>query len=161
MANAATEGFSIIVESMIEMMGTILTKALGPIMTGAVNGIVNGIVNGLGSLFGFGGGGGSSSTSVNEDYASDLKQLINNAGGNSVGASSVMDQFGYTMITGNKASGNYAGSLSTSTYSGSPSSAQQIVYQINFNGDVNSEAALQNVIEKVMNRYATKTSGAL
>lgn len=113
MGQAAADSFSVITESLIEMAAVILVKALAPMFTG----MVTGIVNGIGQFFG--GGGGT------VDYMSGLKSatddLTSIMGKSAVGTSSVIDQFGLTVSTGNKAVGTSTSELATVMYHGADS----------------------------------------
>lgn len=150
MSEAATEGFGIIVESMVEMMGVIFNQVLPPVL-GALG---NAIVNGIASIFGA--GKKEEETTSGADYSKDLKELMGKTGASGVGAGTVMDQFGYAMITSNKSAGNYAGTLDTTMQSGGAYSGKSINLTFNLNGPIYGDN-----IDKLITDAVGKTSSKL
>ena len=145
MSEAATEGFGIIVESMVEMMGVIFNQVLPPVL-GALG---NAIVNGIASIFGA--GKKEEETTSGADYSKDLKELMGKTGAGGVGAGTVMDQFGYSIITGNKLPGNYAGTSNTSLQTGGATSGRITNITLNI-GTLNSTDDLKATILDVVGR---------
>jgi hypothetical protein len=90
------------------------------------------------------------------DYSKDLKDLMGKTGSSGLGAGTVMDQFGYTMITSNKAAGNYAGTLDTNLQTGGVNSGKNINLTFNLNGPIYGEN-----IDKLITDAVGKTSGKM
>jgi hypothetical protein len=107
MINAASDGFTVIIDSMVEMIGTVLGKALWPLIVGGVKALGN-ILTGQ-------------SPDYNSPYSSATSDLESLLGSSSSVLSSTMDQFGLTILTGNKMVQSSTGELATVIYSGASS----------------------------------------
>ena len=109
--NAASDGFTVITDSIGEMIGAILFKVLVPLFSG----LIQGLVQGIGQIFG-GSGGNTTFQNPFGSTSDDFSKLMSTG---TKGMGDVMSQFGLTLQTGNKLAGSSTTELATVLYGGS------------------------------------------
>jgi hypothetical protein len=117
--DALTEGLTMALESIVDMLSVVMTKVLWPVLTALGQAIVNGIAYVLsGGLLGS--NKAVAEYAPGEDYGNmiqkDVTDLLGIAG---TGFGNAVDQFGLTLQTGNRIAGNSFSELATAFYYGS------------------------------------------
>jgi hypothetical protein len=116
--DALTEGLTMALESITDMLAVVMTKVLWPVLTALGQAIVNGIVYAI-TLGAFGSNKSVAEYAPGQDYGSmvqkDVTDLLGIAG---TGFGNAVDQFGLTLQTGNRQMGNSFSELATAFYYG-------------------------------------------